>query len=61
MLTIEQIKQRLQDRNLEAVARATGVSRQTISSIKNGKAKMPSYQTIKILSDYLLAGQEDNE
>lgn len=55
MLTIENIRQKLQDRNLEAVAKATGISRQTLSSIKNGKAKMPSYQTIKTISDYLEA------
>ena len=55
MLTIEQIKQRLQDRNIKAVAKALGISRQTISAIKSGKNAAPSYQTVKALSDYLEA------
>lgn len=53
MLTIEEIKQRLSDRNIKAVAEAIGVSRQTISNIKNGKNTTPAYQTVKAISDYL--------
>jgi transcriptional regulator with XRE-family HTH domain len=58
MLTIEQIKIRLSDRNLSAVAKKTGLSRQTISGIANGTAQKPSYETVKILSDYLEASDE---
>ena len=53
MLTIEKIRELLQDRNLEAVSKATKLSRQTLSSIRSGRAKEPSYNTIKIISDYL--------
>ena len=53
MLTIEKIRELLQDRNLEAVSKVTGLSRQTLSTIRSGKAKEPSYNTIKIISDYL--------
>jgi transcriptional regulator with XRE-family HTH domain len=53
MLSIEQIKEMLKDRNLEAVAERTGLSRQTLSNIRNDKAKAPSYSTIKTISDYL--------
>lgn len=53
MLTIEKIRELLLDRNLEAVSKATGLSRQTLSSIRSGKAKEPSYNTVKIISDYL--------
>lgn len=53
MLTIEQIQQQLKDRNLSAVARATNITRQTISAICNGTAAKPSYETVKVLSDYL--------
>lgn len=55
MLTIEEIKNRLHDRNIKAVAKAVGVSRQTISNIKNGKNTTPAYQTVKAISDYLEA------
>jgi transcriptional regulator with XRE-family HTH domain len=53
MLSIEQIKEMLKDRNLEVVAERTGLSRQTLSNIRNGKAKSPSYSTVKTISDYL--------
>jgi transcriptional regulator with XRE-family HTH domain len=53
MLSVEQIKEMLKDRNLEIVAERTGLSRQTLSNIRNGKAKAPSYSTIKTISDYL--------
>jgi transcriptional regulator with XRE-family HTH domain len=53
MLTIEQIQKQLKDRNLSAVARVTGMSMQTISAISNGTATKPSYETVKLLSDYL--------
>jgi DNA-binding Xre family transcriptional regulator len=53
MLSIEQIKEMLKDRNLEAVAERTGLSRQTLSNIRNDKAKAPAYRTIKTISDYL--------
>lgn len=53
MLSIDVIEEMLQDRNLEVVAKKTGLSRQTLSAIRNGTAKMPSYQTVKTISDYL--------
>lgn len=53
MLTIEKIRELLQDRNLEAVSKATKLSRQTLSGIRSGKAKDYSYSTIKTISDYL--------
>jgi transcriptional regulator with XRE-family HTH domain len=53
MLSVEQIKEMLKDRNLEIVAERTGLSRQTLSNIRNDKAKAPSYSTIKTISDYL--------
>lgn len=53
MLTVEQMKEKLADRNLEVVAERTGLSRQTLSHIRTGKLTNPSYKTIKALSDYL--------
>ena len=53
MLTIEQIREALKDRNISAVQRACGLSYPVVWHIKNGTAKQPSYETIKKLSDYL--------
>ncbi len=53
MLTIEEIRARLQDRNLRAVADNTGVYYQTVVEIANGKNENPTYKNLKALSDYL--------
>lgn len=53
MMTIEQIEQTLQDRNVAAVAAGCGLSRQKVSAIKNGRAKRPTHETIRKLSNYL--------
>lgn len=52
MLTIEQIKERLSDRNLAEVARRLGVTRAYLSAITNDRVK-PSYVMLTRLSDYL--------
>jgi transcriptional regulator with XRE-family HTH domain len=52
MLTIEQIKKRLEHSNLKAVAAATGVHFNTVYRLVNGGSE-PSYKTVKLLSDYL--------
>jgi transcriptional regulator with XRE-family HTH domain len=54
MLTIEQIKDRLSDRNLAEVARRVGVTRAYLSAITNDRVK-PSYDMLVKLSDYLEA------
>ena len=51
MLTIEEIRVKLSDRNLAEVARRIGVTRAYLSAICNGKSA--GYETIKKLSDYL--------
>jgi len=52
MLTVEQIKKRLEHSNLKAVATATGVHFNTVYRfVKDGS--QPSYKTVKALSDYL--------
>jgi len=51
MYTIEEIQERLKDRNLMAIARNTGISHVTIWKIANG-AKNCNYLVIKKLSDY---------
>lgn len=51
MMTIEEIRQALNDRKLTAVADATGLHYQTVWRVANGSGA--SYDTIKTLSDYL--------
>jgi transcriptional regulator with XRE-family HTH domain len=52
MLTIEEIRERLKDRNLRAVSEFTGVNYAALCNIYKG-ASNPSYRTLKTLSDYL--------
>lgn len=55
MLTIEEIRIKMQDRNVTKVAKSIGVSRVYLSMILNNKKSNPSYKIIKALSDYLEA------
>lgn len=53
LLSIEQIRRRLEPMQLSKVEQATGVHRNTLYAIRNGKNTEPSYQTIRKLSEYL--------
>ena len=53
MMTIEQVVEKLQDRNLTKVAKSVGITRVYLSAIANGKQLNPSYEIVKKLSDYL--------
>lgn len=53
----DKIKEALQDRLLHVVAEKTGLSRQTISKIKNGGSGTRS--TMKLLADYLGVNPND--
>ena len=53
MLTLDQIKAKLEDRQTTKVAEATGLSRQTIYEIRRGIQTNPTHETLKRLSDYL--------
>jgi len=52
MMTIEQIKQRLDDANLKRVAENAGVHPATVYRFMQDDGK-PLYDTVKALSDYL--------
>ena len=52
MLTLADIRERMQDRKVTVVAEAIGVHSNTLYRMLSGDAK-PSYQTVKLLSDYL--------
>jgi len=52
MLTLEQIKAQLADARIAAVSAATGIHRNTLSAIRNGRNDNPKYSVIKALSEY---------
>lgn len=56
MMTLEQIKQALQDRRLTIVAKRTGLSYDTIRRIKSGEGDY-HISTLKKISDYLEGNQ----
>lgn len=52
MMSLDEIREGLKDRNIQAVSRATGLHRQTIYNVVNGKGNT-LYVTAATLSDYL--------
>ncbi len=52
-MTLEQIVDALQDRNLKEVERRTGIHYVTLSRIRNHRSKQPSYETVRKLAEYL--------
>lgn len=55
MLTFQEIRERLQDRRLDAVAEATGLHPNSIARIRDGKNNDPKHSTLAALSAYLEA------
>ena len=53
MKSQDEIVKSLKDRNLSKVAIACGLSYDTVWRVANGRAKKPSHETMKKLSDYL--------
>lgn len=60
MLTPEQVKDKLQDRNLVVVAEVSGIHINTIRKLHKGTATSPSYGTMEKISAYF-ENQEDSE
>ena len=60
MLTVEQIKKRLQDANLKRVAENAGIHPATVYRFMQEDSK-PLYETVKSLSDYLEVQTNDNQ
>lgn len=52
MLTLEQIRQRLQDRRPGMVAQATGLHINTVMNVRDKPNRNCSYNVVKALSDY---------
>lgn len=59
MLSLDEVVKRLSDRKLTVVARATGLSYNTVWRVASGATTSVSYEVVKRLSDYLLG--VDNE
>ena len=57
MLTLKEIRRKLQDRRPGAVAAATGLTAITVARIRDGVIDDPKLSTIQALSDYLEAQQ----
>ena len=55
MLTFQEIRERLQDRRLDAVAEATGLHPNSIARIRDGKNLNPKHSTVAALSACLEA------
>lgn len=53
MLTLQQIRNALADRNLKAVADATGLHYNTVRLIARGQIADPGYESVRRLVDYL--------
>lgn len=52
MLTLDQVREALKDRNLNKVAKSSGISSAAIYRIMHENGQ-PLYSTVKALSDYL--------
>lgn len=59
MMTLDEIRHDLSDRNISEVARRIGMHRQQLWLIASGINKNPTYETIKRISDYLEASKND--
>lgn len=53
MLTLEQIRTALRDRNLSEVSRKIGIHYNVVYRAATNRTQNPSYETVKALSDYL--------
>lgn len=51
-MTLDQIRQAMQDRNLQTVAKATGLNAHTLYRLMQGKVR-PHNATLRVLEAYL--------
>lgn len=57
MLTIEEIRKRLEDRNVRLVAERAKVPYNVVLRVARGTTQNPTYNTTKALSEYLEGNQ----
>ena len=60
MMTLEQVKEKLQDRNIAEVSRRCNLQYQTVFNIATGRNKNPSYNTVVKLVEYFEGNWNDN-
>jgi len=53
MLTLEEIRSRLEDKNLKEVSRRTGIGYNNLYGIAKGIRVNPTYNVLEKLSNYL--------
>lgn len=53
MLTLEQIRNKLQDRRLGLIVKATGIHYNTLREVRDNADANPTYKVVKLLNDYL--------
>lgn len=58
LMTLEEIKEQLQDKRLYVVARATKLSYPTVKKLADGKPENYTYNTIFKLTKYLKPAQK---
>jgi hypothetical protein len=59
MLTLEEVRARLADRNLAKVSKRANLHYNVVYRVAAGITVSPSYETVKALSDYLTAADAD--
>lgn len=58
MMTLKEVKIKLEDRNLKEVARRVNLSYNQVWGVASGKVIHASFDVVKALSDYLEAGNK---
>lgn len=53
MLSLEEIRERLQDRRLRVIAEKTGLSYPTVLNVRDNIRSNPTYEVLKKISEYL--------
>ena len=53
VLNLDEIRERLKDRNLKEVSRQTGLGYNNLHGIATGSRNNPSYNVLRAISDYL--------
>lgn len=61
MLTLEQIRQQLQDRRLGMIVKATGVHYNTLRDIRDNVDANPTYKILEALNNYLEGASDANQ
>lgn len=53
MLSLEEIRERLQDRRLRVIAEKTSLSYPTVLNVRDNIRSNPTYEVLKKISEYL--------